>query len=93
MQRTSQATWRGTLATGEGRVTTESGSLDGARYSLPTRFGNEIGTNAEELIAAAHAKRLAEISADERRVPTSPLSIGPRRAAGKTPRRRSASLL
>jgi lipoyl-dependent peroxiredoxin len=55
MKRTAQATWRGALATGEGRLSTESGSLAEARYSLPTRFGNEVGTNAEELIAAAHA--------------------------------------
>lgn len=55
MKRSAQATWKGPLATGEGRFTTNSKALSDVRYSFPTRFGNEVGTNPEELIAAAHA--------------------------------------
>jgi osmotically inducible protein OsmC len=43
------------LAGGQGRLTTDSRVLDDARYSFRTRFGDEAGTNPEELIAAAHA--------------------------------------
>jgi lipoyl-dependent peroxiredoxin len=43
------------LKKGEGRLTTQSASLKDSRFSFPTRFGDEQGTNPEELIAAAHA--------------------------------------
>jgi osmotically inducible protein OsmC len=55
MERNATARWTGSLQAGEGRLTTQSGSLAQARFSFPTRFGNEPGTNPEELIAAAHA--------------------------------------
>ena len=55
MQRNAQAIWQESLKKGEGRLTTQSASLKDARFSFPTRFGNEHGTNPEELIAAAHA--------------------------------------
>jgi lipoyl-dependent peroxiredoxin len=55
MQRNSTAVWNGNLKQGEGRLSTQSASLQDARFSFPTRFGNEHGTNPEELIAAAHA--------------------------------------
>jgi lipoyl-dependent peroxiredoxin len=55
MQRNATATWLDTLKHGEGRLTTQSASLKDARFSFPTRFGNEHGANPEELIAAAHA--------------------------------------
>lgn len=55
MQRSAQATWTGPLKRGEGRLTTQSASLQDARFSFPTRFGKEPGANPEELIAAAHA--------------------------------------
>jgi osmotically inducible protein OsmC len=35
--------------------TPQSGLFEGTRYSFGTRFGDEKGTNPEELIAAAHA--------------------------------------
>jgi osmotically inducible protein OsmC len=38
-----------------GTVSTESGVLKQAQYSFDTRFESGIGTNPEELIAAAHA--------------------------------------
>jgi lipoyl-dependent peroxiredoxin len=55
MQRNAIAVWENSLKQGEGRLTTQSASLKDARFSFPTRFGNEHGANPEELIAAAHA--------------------------------------
>lgn len=48
------ATWSGSLAEGEGEFSGDSGAFAG-EYSFGTRFGEEQGTNPEELIAAAHA--------------------------------------
>ena len=53
--RSATAQWQGTLAQGEGWLSTGSQALTRARYSFPTRFAQEAGTNPEELIAAAHA--------------------------------------
>lgn len=55
MQRHASAVWQGTLKEGKGTVSTESGVLKETAYSFAKRFGNEAGTNPEELIAAAHA--------------------------------------
>ena len=55
MQRKASAVWHGDLKTGQGRVSTASGVLQETQYSFATRFENGIGTNPEELIAAAHA--------------------------------------
>ena len=55
MKRKGSAVWTGGLKDGKGTVSTESGVLKGAQYSFGTRFENGIGTNPEELIAAAHA--------------------------------------
>lgn len=55
MQRTATAEWRGNLKDGKGQISTESGVLAKSQYSFGTRFENGIGTNPEELIAAAHA--------------------------------------
>ena len=55
MQRNATAFWENSLKRGEGRLSTQSATLKNARFSFPTRFGNEHGTNPEELIAAAHA--------------------------------------
>jgi osmotically inducible protein OsmC len=55
MQRTASAHWSGGLKDGKGTVSTQSGVLSQAQYSFSTRFENGIGTNPEELIAAAHA--------------------------------------
>ena len=43
------------LKDGKGSLSAESGVLREAQYSFSTRFENGIGTNPEELIAAAHA--------------------------------------
>jgi osmotically inducible protein OsmC len=55
MQRTASAHWSGGLKDGKGTVSTQSGVLNQTQYSFSTRFENGIGTNPEELIAAAHA--------------------------------------
>lgn len=55
MQRTATAHWGGGLKDGRGTVSTQSGVLEKTQYSFATRFENGIGTNPEELIAAAHA--------------------------------------
>ncbi len=55
MKRTGSAVWKGGLKDGTGTVSTESGVLDGVGYSFGKRFGDEKGTNPEELIGAAHA--------------------------------------
>lgn len=55
MKRTASAVWLGDLKQGKGTVSTQSGVLKETPYSFTTRFENGIGTNPEELIAAAHA--------------------------------------
>src|ERR1700749_3223040 len=55
MERTSSAVWHGGLKDGKGTISTQSGTLHEAQYSFGTRFENGVGTNPEELIAAAHA--------------------------------------
>jgi len=53
--RTATARYEGTGKEGKGQLTTQSGVLDDSPYGFGTRFGDEKGTNPEELIAAAHA--------------------------------------
>jgi lipoyl-dependent peroxiredoxin len=55
MKRNASAVWNGSLKEGKGTISTESGLLKEAQYSFSTRFENGVGTNPEELIAAAHA--------------------------------------
>lgn len=52
--RTGSAQWQGGIKDGKGTVSTESGVLN-SPYGFGTRFGDEKGTNPEELIGAAHA--------------------------------------
>jgi osmotically inducible protein OsmC len=52
--RKAETTWLGTLREGNGRMSVGSGGID-VPYSFGTRFGDEKGTNPEELIGAAHA--------------------------------------
>jgi osmotically inducible protein OsmC len=40
---------------GTGAISTASGTLSNTQYSFKTRFENGVGTNPEELLAAAHA--------------------------------------
>ena len=55
MKRIGSAVWNGGIKTGDGKVSTESGVLDGVPYSFAKRFGDAKGSNPEELIGAAHA--------------------------------------
>ena len=55
MIRRASAVWNGSLKEGKGKISTESKVLSNAQYSFSTRFEDGIGTNPEELIAAAHA--------------------------------------
>lgn len=56
MKRTATAHWAGNLKEGKGALTTQSGILNKTNYSFKTRFADgQIGTNPEELLAAAHA--------------------------------------
>jgi lipoyl-dependent peroxiredoxin len=55
MERKATAVWRGDVRSGRGPLLTESASLHEAQYSFGTRFENGVGTNPEELLAAAHA--------------------------------------
>lgn len=55
MDRSASAVWHGGLKDGKGTISTQSGVLKESQYSFSTRFENGIGTNPEELIAAAHA--------------------------------------
>src|SRR6478735_1471097 len=55
MKRKASAAWSGGLKDGKGTISTDSGVLSAVAYSFEKRFGEEKGTNPEELIAAAHA--------------------------------------
>ncbi len=55
MKRTGSAVWKGGLKDGSGTLSTESGTLSEVNYSFAKRFGDEKGTNPEELVGAAHA--------------------------------------
>ncbi len=53
--RKAHTNWKGTGMEGKGTVSTESTTLDNAQLSFKTRFADGVGTNPEELIAAAHS--------------------------------------
>jgi osmotically inducible protein OsmC len=55
IKRKSTAVWNGTGKEGTGSLTSQSTVLNAAQYSSNARFADGIGTNPEELIAAAHA--------------------------------------
>ena len=55
MKRTAKAHWSGALKEGKGEISSQSTVLNQTPYSYRTRFESGIGTNPEELIAAAHA--------------------------------------
>lgn len=55
MKRNATAVWKGSIKEGAGTLTTQSKVLDNSQYSFKTRFEDGIGTNPEELIAAAHS--------------------------------------
>jgi osmotically inducible protein OsmC len=55
MDRSASAVWHGSLKEGKGSISTQSGTLKDTQYSFAARFAEGVGTNPEELIAAAHA--------------------------------------
>jgi osmotically inducible protein OsmC len=55
MKRTASAHWEGDLKEGKGNISTQSTVLNATQYSFKTRFEDGVGTNPEELLAAAHA--------------------------------------
>ena len=55
MKRNASAEWKGGIKDGKGTISTQSGVLAETQYSFSTRFEDGVGTNPEELIAAAHA--------------------------------------
>jgi osmotically inducible protein OsmC len=55
MERSASAQWNGDIKNGQGFISTESSSISQLPYSFKKRFGEERGTNPEELIGAAHA--------------------------------------
>ena len=55
MKRSAKAVWKGTVKDGYGVLTTQSTTLNDTQYSFKSRFEESVGTNPEELLAAAHA--------------------------------------
>ena len=55
MKRNATAVWNGSLKEGTGKLTTQTTTLKDTQYSFKSRFEEGVGTNPEELIAAAHA--------------------------------------
>lgn len=55
MKRTASAHWNGNLKEGKGVISSQSTTLNKTQYSFKTRFEEGVGTNPEELVAAAHA--------------------------------------
>lgn len=76
MKRKASAVWNGGLRAGNGMMSSESGVLKNIQYSFTTRFENGIGTNPEELIAAAHAGCFSmALSAELERAELTPESV------------------
>lgn len=55
MKKTASAHWQGGIKDGKGTISSQSGVLNDTPYGFNTRFGDQPGTNPEELIGAAHA--------------------------------------
>jgi len=55
MKRTATAIWNGSGKEGNGTLSTQSTVLNKTQYSFNSRFAEGVGTNPEELMAAAHA--------------------------------------
>ncbi len=55
MKRRATAVWNGDIKSGAGHLTTQSTTLNKTQYSFNSRFAEGVGTNPEELLAAAHA--------------------------------------
>lgn len=55
MKRKATAVWNGSGKEGKGNLTTQSTVLSKTQYSYSSRFEEGVGTNPEELVAAAHS--------------------------------------
>lgn len=55
MKRKATAVWNGSGKEGSGHLTTASTVLNKTQYSFNSRFAEGVGTNPEELVAAAHS--------------------------------------
>ena len=55
MTRQATALWNGSGKDGTGNLSTQSTVLNQTQYSYKSRFEEGVGTNPEELMAAAHA--------------------------------------
>lgn len=55
MKRNATAVWNGSLKEGAGKISTQSTTLKNTQYSFKSRFEEGVGTNPEELVAAAHS--------------------------------------
>jgi lipoyl-dependent peroxiredoxin len=55
MKRNATAVWKGSGKEGSGTLTTQSTTPNKTQYSFNSRFAEGVGTNPEELVAAAHA--------------------------------------
>ncbi|HYG99276.1 MAG TPA: OsmC family peroxiredoxin [Terriglobales bacterium] len=65
MIRNASAVWRGGPGAGEGSVSTSSGVIKNALYSLSSGFGNEPCTSPGEMLAAAEAACISVVFAQE----------------------------
>lgn len=76
MDRSASAVWLGSFKEGKGTISSQSGTLKQAQYSFSTRFAEGVGTNPEELIAAAHAGCYSmALSAELSKTSFTPVSI------------------
>ncbi|WP_293894316.1 OsmC family protein [Flavobacterium sp.] len=55
MKRNATAVWKGSIKEGKGAITSQSTTLNNTQYSFGSRFEEGVGTNPEELVAAAHS--------------------------------------
>ena len=55
MKRNATAVWKGSIKEGAGTISTQSTVLNNTQYSFGSRFEEGVGTNPEELVAAAHS--------------------------------------
>lgn len=65
MIRNAYAVWRGGPGAGEGSVSTSSGVIQNALYSLSSGSGSEPCTSPGEMLAAAHASCISLMFAQE----------------------------
>jgi len=63
--RSGHAVWRGDLRSGQGTFGVQSGLVQDAAYSFPSRFEEGSGSNPEELLGASHAACFAMAFSNE----------------------------